>query len=101
MPSNQVLISLLLFVDNLVLLASTPEGLHRKIDALAIFCDLRQLMFNLGKTKVLIFNAYISTTEGQRMRSPQPTLIWEYSSWGHVSVCCKPFSLDSVKGMAP
>jgi hypothetical protein len=54
---HQVLISLLLFADDLVLLASTPEGLQRQIDALASFCDLRQLMVNLGKTKVLIFNA--------------------------------------------
>jgi hypothetical protein len=54
---HQVLISLLLFVDDLVLLASTPEGLQRQIDALANFCDLRQLTVNLGKTKVLIFNA--------------------------------------------
>jgi hypothetical protein len=52
-----VLISLLLFADDLVLLASTPEGLQRQIDALAIFCDLQQLTVNLGKTKVLIFNA--------------------------------------------
>jgi hypothetical protein len=54
---HQVLISLLLFVDDLVLLASTPKGLQRQINALANFCDLRQLMVNLGKTKVLIFNA--------------------------------------------
>jgi hypothetical protein len=52
-----VLISLLLFVDDLVLMASTPEGLQRQIDALANFCDLRQPTVNLGKTKVLIFNA--------------------------------------------
>jgi len=52
-----VLISLLLFVDDLVLLASTPEGLQRQIDTLANFCDLQQLMVNLGKTKVMIFNA--------------------------------------------
>jgi hypothetical protein len=54
---HQVLISLLLFVDDLILLASTPEGLQRQIDALASFCDLRQLTVNLGKTKVMIFNA--------------------------------------------
>jgi hypothetical protein len=37
---HQVLISLLLFTDDLVLLASTPEGMQRQIDALASFCDL-------------------------------------------------------------
>jgi hypothetical protein len=30
-------------------------GLQRQLDALALFCDLRQLTVNLGKTKVLIF----------------------------------------------
>jgi len=38
-------------------MASTPEGLQRQIDALTSFCDLWKLMVNLGKTKVLIFNA--------------------------------------------
>jgi len=45
------------FYDDLILLAFTPEGLQRQIYALASFCDLRQLTVNLGKTKVLIFNA--------------------------------------------
>jgi hypothetical protein len=54
---HQVLISLLLFANDLILLASTLEGLQRQIDALASFCDLRQLTVNLGKTKVMIFNA--------------------------------------------
>ena len=37
-------------------LASSPEGLQRQFDALALFYELRQLMVNLGKTKVMIFN---------------------------------------------
>jgi hypothetical protein len=45
-----------LFADDVILLASSPEGLQRQLDALALFCDLRQLMVNLGKTKVMIFN---------------------------------------------
>jgi hypothetical protein len=45
-----------LFVDDVVLLASSLEGLQRQLDALALFCDLRQLTINLGKTKVIIFN---------------------------------------------
>jgi hypothetical protein len=46
----------LAFADDVVLLASSPEGLQRQLDALALFCDLRQLTVNLGKTKVMIFN---------------------------------------------
>lgn len=58
---HQVLISLLLFADDLVLLASSPEGLQRQIDTLANFCDLRQLMVNLSKTKVMVFNTVKGT----------------------------------------
>jgi hypothetical protein len=42
--------------DDVVLLASSPAGLQRQLDALALFCDLWQLTINLGKTKVMIFN---------------------------------------------
>jgi hypothetical protein len=83
---HQVLISLFLFTNDLVLLASTLEVLQHQIDTLAGFCDLQQLTFNLGKTKVLIFNASkISPTnlhfyyQGQRLISPQLTLTWEYN----------------------
>jgi hypothetical protein len=105
---HQVLISLLLFVDDLVLLASTPEGLQRQIDALANFCDLRQLMVNLGKTKVLIFNTSKSSLidlhfyyQGVEIEITTLTLTWEYSSHDLVSVCDRPFSLNSVKGTVP
>jgi len=37
---HHVLISILLFADDVVLLASTLEGLQRQLDALASFCDL-------------------------------------------------------------
>jgi hypothetical protein len=40
----------------MVLLASSPQGLQRQLDALALFYDLWQLTINLGKTKVMIFN---------------------------------------------
>jgi hypothetical protein len=52
-----VLISLLFFSDDLILLASSPVGKQRWIVALANFCDLRQLIVNLGRTKVMVFNA--------------------------------------------
>lgn len=53
---HQVLISILLFASDVVFLSSTLEGLHKQLDALSNFCDLRQLMINFGKTKVMIFN---------------------------------------------
>jgi hypothetical protein len=39
-------------------MASTLEGLQRQIDALASFCDLRQLTVNLGKTLVTGFGEF-------------------------------------------
>jgi hypothetical protein len=57
-----VLIAIMLFVDDVVLQASFPEGLQRQLDALALFCDLQQLMVNLGKTKVMIFNGLKKTS---------------------------------------
>jgi hypothetical protein len=33
------------------------------LDALALFCDLRQLTVNLGKTKVMIFNGLKKTSD--------------------------------------
>ena len=53
---HQVLIFILLFVDDVVLLASSPEGLQRILDRLAYFCDMRQLVVNLEKTRVMVFN---------------------------------------------
>jgi hypothetical protein len=53
---HQVLISILLFVVDVVLLALSPTGLQRQLDALALFCNLWQWTINLGKTKVMIFN---------------------------------------------
>jgi hypothetical protein len=53
---HQVLISILLFVDDVVLLASSTKGLQRQLDALSLFYDLRRLTVNLGKTKVMIFH---------------------------------------------
>lgn len=48
-------LSILLFVEDVVLLSSTLEDLHRHLDALSSFCNLRHLVFNLGKTKVMTF----------------------------------------------
>jgi hypothetical protein len=60
---HQVLLSILLFVDNMVLLTSSPEGLQRQLDALTFFYDLQQLTVNLGKTKFMIFNGLKKTLD--------------------------------------
>ena len=63
MSSSQVLISILLFTDDIALIASSQEGLQRQLDALATFCDRRHLTVNLGKTKVIIFNGVKKTSD--------------------------------------
>jgi hypothetical protein len=51
-----VWISILTFVDDVILLAFSLESLQRHLDALALFCDLQQWMVNLVKIEVMIFN---------------------------------------------
>jgi len=53
---HQTLIYIQYFANNVIILASSAERLQRKLDALAFLCDLRQLMINLLKTKIMIFN---------------------------------------------
>lgn len=53
---HKVLISILLFADDVILLASIAKGLQHQLDALADFCTLRQLSVNLAKIKVMVFN---------------------------------------------
>lgn len=38
---HQVLISILLFANNVIPLASTPKGLKRELDTLSKFCDFQ------------------------------------------------------------
>ena len=52
-----VLIPLLLYADDVVLIVDSLEGLQRHLDALQAFCEDRDLTVNLGKTKVMVFNA--------------------------------------------
>ncbi len=52
-----ILVPLLLYADDLILMSTSPEGLQRQLDALASFCEQRQLTGNLSKTKVVIFEA--------------------------------------------
>lgn len=61
-PLHHMLIALLLllFVDDVLLLASL-KGLQGWHDALASFCDSREFVVKLSKTKVMIFNIPKST----------------------------------------
>jgi hypothetical protein len=39
-------------------MASTRKGLQRQHGGQVLFCDLGELIVNLGKTKVMIFNCW-------------------------------------------
>ncbi|MCO5562022.1 hypothetical protein L7F22_015648 [Adiantum nelumboides] len=49
-------VHILLYADDIMLVAESAEGLQRHLSALDDFCLQRGLSLNLGKTKVLIFH---------------------------------------------
>ena len=52
-----ILAQSLMYANDLVLMSTTPEGLQQQLDALASFCEQRQLTVNFSKAKVVIFEA--------------------------------------------
>ena len=52
-----VIITLLLYADDLTIMSTTPAGLQRQLNALQLFCQQRQLSVNLAKTKVVTFGS--------------------------------------------
>lgn len=53
--SNMV-ISYILFADDLILCSETPEGLQKLIDGLFNYCSKWHLILSFTKTKVMVFN---------------------------------------------
>ena len=53
---HQVLISILLFADDVILLASSLDSLQRLLDGLASFCDQWQLVVSLSKIRFMVIN---------------------------------------------
>ena len=49
------MVSILMYADDLVLLAETEDDLHLLIDILHQWCDEKKMKVNLGKTKVVHF----------------------------------------------
>ncbi len=50
-----IVVKLLLYADDLALMSETPQGLQKQIDVLYEFCVERQLIMNVSKTKVVVF----------------------------------------------
>jgi hypothetical protein len=54
---GQLAVRLLLYADNLALMSHTPAGLQKQLDVLQAFCCECQLIVNVKKTKVVVFEA--------------------------------------------
>ena len=51
-PLREVLVPLLLYADELILMFTSAARVLKQLDALASFCEQRQLTVDLSKTKV-------------------------------------------------
>jgi hypothetical protein len=53
---------LLLYADDPFLMSRTERGLQKQLDELGKFCDERDLMVNVKKTKVVVFGSRVNTS---------------------------------------
>ncbi|MCO5603414.1 hypothetical protein L7F22_057564 [Adiantum nelumboides] len=63
-------IPLLLYADDIVLIAESPDGMQRQLDVLQKFAEESGLSVNMGKTKIMVFN---TTTQWVRRSAPKFT----------------------------
>ena len=61
-------IPLLLYADDIVLIAESLDGMQKQLDALHKFAEDSGLSVNLGKTKVMVFN---TTPQWVRRSAPK------------------------------
>jgi hypothetical protein len=55
-----IVVKLLMYADDLALMSETPRGLQKQIDVLSKFYVERQLVINVNKTKVVVFEKHRS-----------------------------------------
>ena len=53
-PDNEE-VKMLMFADDIVLIADTPTGLTHHVNALSDFCTWMDMSVNLNKTKAVVF----------------------------------------------
>ncbi len=87
-----IVVKLLLYADDLALMSETPQGLQKQIDVLSEFCVERQLVINVSKTKVVVFEKRYSATPEFTYRG---TTIERVQSFRYLSL-----ELHSTSGMA-
>jgi hypothetical protein len=87
-----IAVKLLLYEDDLALMSETPQGLQKQIDALSEFCAERQLVINVNKTKVVVF---------EKCRSAAPKFTYRGTTIERVqSFIYLGLELHSTRGMA-
>jgi hypothetical protein len=87
-----IAVKLLLYADDLALMSETPQGLQKQIDALSEFCAERQLVINVNKTKVVVF---------EKCRSAAPEFTYRGTTIERVqSFRYLGLELHSTRGMA-
>jgi len=87
-----IVVKLLLYADDLALMSETPQGLQKQIDALYEFCVERQLVINVSKTKVVVFEKHRSAALEFTYRG---TTIERVQSFKYMGL-----ELHSTRGMA-
>jgi hypothetical protein len=87
-----IVVKLLLYADDLALMSKTPQGLQKQIDVLFEFCVERQLVINVNKTKVVVFEKHRSAAPEFTYRG---TTIERVQSFRYLGL-----ELHSTRGMA-
>jgi hypothetical protein len=88
---GQLAVRLLLFADDLTLMSHTPAALQKQLDVLQAFCCERQLIVNVKKTKVVVFEAHKSMCQAFQYEGK---VIEQLNSFKYLGV-----ELHGTKGM--
>jgi len=87
-----IVVKLLLYADDLALMSETPQGLQKQIYVLFELCVERQLVINVSKTKVVVFEKRCNVTPEFTYRG---TTIEQVQSFRYLGL-----ELHSTRGMA-
>ncbi len=81
---SNLIISYILFADDLIHCSETPEGLQKLIDGLFIYCSKWHLILSLTKMKVMIFNIRKVPNHQFTFNSCEIEVVTEYKYVGSV-----------------
>jgi hypothetical protein len=87
-----IVVKLLLYANDLAFMSETPQGLQNQIDVMSAFCVERQLVINVSKTKVVVFEKHRSAAPEFTYKG---TTIERVQSFRYLGL-----ELHSTRGMA-